>query len=115
MQMRDIYPERQVAQPKLTKIQVTYFSRYNGCSVMLYVEGEVDPLDEYEVKRRLPHLSTKVNAVQDAIVEQAYHDCDEDGEFQGIESRLRAFAISAVQQHFGAAIPIEFNIDEHSS
>ncbi len=92
------------------KVEVTYQSGYNGCTVT------VDGADEFTTDVA---LKVKIEAVQDAIINEAYKDVIKrgrhEGEFNGDIDELEEFATKAVKDQFGADVEVTFEEDSTSS
>ena len=94
---------------QLNNIAVTYCSNYNGCYLTTEDGGELCGVEEY------PEYSALTEACVEKIVNHAVDDCDEDGEFRGCSSDLKAFAITAVKLAFGDNVNVTFEVDRISS
>lgn len=80
------------------KIEVTYQTNYNGCSV-----HSVDLTEE------------QAEQIQDVIVDHAFSECDEDGYFEGSTVVLTQYIIDTVRTMTDADAEVVVVFDHVSS
>lgn len=94
------------------KFEITYCSNYNGCCITATIDGK--EIDEYD-----PTHGKKIEAVQSAIVSEAYKDVIKrgrhEGEYNGDIDDLEEFATNAVKEQFGTDVEITFEEDSQST
>lgn len=91
---------------EITKVEVTYQSNYNGCSVYGYTaDGTEVDTDE----------DARLQTVSDKIVDEAYKECNPHGEFYGDTDELEEFAKKAVHEAFGEHVEVTFEEDNMST
>ena len=93
--IRSIIEESNETEP--TKVHVEYQSNYNGCSVKVNGVDYAD--DDFE----------------DAVVDYAGDDCDEDGEYMGDVSNVEEFAENYAKKKYGDDVIFTFEDDSISS
>lgn len=94
------------------KIEITYCSNYNGCCITATIDGK-------EVGEDDPTYGKKIEAAQNAIIEEAYKDVIKtgrhEGEYNGDIDDLEEFAINTVREQFGYDVEITFEEDSSST
>lgn len=93
------------------KVEVTYCSNYNGCMVQVHEGGNT--YTEFE-----PKYKEKIEAVQSAIINEAFKDVIKsgrhEGEYNGDIDELELFAVKTVREQFGD-VTVTFEEDSSST
>lgn len=94
------------------KVEVTYCSNYNGCMVQVHEDGNT--YTEFD-----PKYKEKIEAVQTAVIGEAYNDVIKggrhEGEFNGNINKLERFAVKTVREQFGDVNMLTVTFEEDSS